>query len=582
MLDFNQKLKILQAEQGRTKDDAIDKLNKYGKVMIVRPTGFGKTRTIVELGKEYANKYKDKKIAYIYPLDIIKVEITTKEEYMRDNIIKNKFEFISYSKLTLDLNTHGDEYWKDYFSNKFSLIILDEVHSAGSEGFQKLYKTIKDMIKPDGLHMLGATATPNRMDDSEDFNVTSGIFDDIQVYEYNVADCIRDGLIPKIVMPVPLYDLKNLAESLKETTKRKCKRDELEFDERSFNVEIGKLLKGSGTEGEYIYNALPDAGYDLKNPSHNYFKFIVFFNDTLDMADKGPEVEKWFDDAFNLYAKNKLGIRRRFDIRSYYILSNTNNEDIVRTISSNPDKRKAFNQTKKVETIKKQDNTVDLLFTINKINMGYHVEGITGIMMLRGTRSEVVYYQQLGRALSVNAKFNPIVYDMVNNVNEKFWSKKNRLRTIEKQFIDAVSSDREVKDYSGIELIKTGCLDSFDAFLERWQDPAYSQNSKIKYLYVERQAPICLIAKDINKSCSYVAKQLIKMDVELVPEDNMYRFLNEDIKSENTSKDIKKDRIRLLRYLYSKKAKDELVKMRGVEVKRFLYDIVKKLQSGGN
>lgn len=541
-LNINERWAKLSEEQEKTVSDAYDKINEFGKVMIIRPTGFGKTYLLVEkFAKQYLRKYPDKKVAYIYPLDIIVSEITgdkiTKNEdgtvtreqskYMKDGVItKENLDFISYNILTKRFNENGQDTWRDYFKDKYSLIILDEVHRAGSESFATVYDTISDLIKPDGLHMIGVTATPDRMDDDDDKPaVIDRVFDGIKTYKYELDDAIRDGLIPELVLQASSYQMDELIDDLRSINRSKYGKS---FDEGSFNIEVGKIRSTIGTEGEYIYSALPQAGYDLKQ--EKYFKFIVFFNSIADMANRGPEVEEWFNKAFNEVAKQKEGLKKEFNLRSYYIASTDPDNEVHNIVNQKKDNRKFFSNTKKVETITEENYNVDLLFTINKINMGYHVENITGIMMLRGTKSEITYYQQLGRALSVRAIHNPIVYDMTNNYKEKFWFKKNKG---ERKGPGLGRGAGENKfDLSGIELKETDFFNAFDTFMERWGG-GHNQSvvSKIEFYYVERHMPIYLLAAVLNESCLQTAKLIMQNNFELCDETNQYKMLEKNARS---------------------------------------------------
>ena len=42
------------------------------------------------------------------------------------------------------------------------------------------------------------------------------------------------------------------------------------------------------------------------------------------------------------------------------------------------------------------------MFAINQYNEGIHAPNIDGVIMGRGTTSDIVYFEQLGRALSVS------------------------------------------------------------------------------------------------------------------------------------------------------------------------------------
>lgn len=57
-----------------------------------------------------------------------------------------------------------------------------------------------------------------------------------------------------------------------------------------------------------------------------------------------------------------------------------------------------------------------LLFSVDMLNEGLHVEDISGVIMLRPTDSRIIYLQQLGRALSSDtSREKTIVFDLVNN-----------------------------------------------------------------------------------------------------------------------------------------------------------------------
>ena len=54
--------------------------------------------------------------------------------------------------------------------------------------------------------------------------------------------------------------------------------------------------------------------------------------------------------------------------------------------------------------------------------MGYHVDNITGIVMWRGTGSDAVYNQQVGRCMSVMTKEVAIIFDFIGNWERKQYS----------------------------------------------------------------------------------------------------------------------------------------------------------------
>ena len=61
-----------------------------------------------------------------------------------------------------------------------------------------------------------------------------------------------------------------------------------------------------------------------------------------------------------------------------------------------------------------------LLFAIDMLNEGIHVDDINGVILLRPTVSPIVYKQQIGRALSAFKENTPIIFDIVNNIENLY------------------------------------------------------------------------------------------------------------------------------------------------------------------
>ena len=56
-----------------------------------------------------------------------------------------------------------------------------------------------------------------------------------------------------------------------------------------------------------------------------------------------------------------------------------------------------------------------LLFCIDMLNEGVHVEEISGVILFRPTISPIIYKQQIGRALTAGENSTPLILDVVNN-----------------------------------------------------------------------------------------------------------------------------------------------------------------------
>ena len=57
-----------------------------------------------------------------------------------------------------------------------------------------------------------------------------------------------------------------------------------------------------------------------------------------------------------------------------------------------------------------------LLYFIDMLNEGIHVDGVDGVILLRPTVSPTIYKQQIGRALASGGKKVPVIFDIVMNI----------------------------------------------------------------------------------------------------------------------------------------------------------------------
>lgn len=378
-------------EQAKTFQDALDNLKKFGKCAIIRPTGFGKTWLLTELIKNYNN------VLYLYPAAVIRDTVVNRYydsmfdneemEYIDEDgqtvdpdtidmfIEANKIEkctLMTYSKLI----RLSDQEIEDM---KYDLILMDEVHRVGAPKTKIAVNKLFAMNK--NAHFVGATATPIR---SDNFDVVSELFCDIMTYTYTLFDAIENGLIKRPPYCYCAYDhetdLKNAA---------------LTAGEDINDPTVKEVLDAKLIEMSKIFN-MPTIIKDVCKKhlnSTNYMKFIVFFSNKSHMDDKLNEVVGWFKEA---YPKHTISTLR--------ISSKTKTEQ---------------NNTDKLETLIPKDKHIDIIACIDMLNMGYHVNNLTGIIMYRGTASSTIFIQQLGRALSVGTQEAAIVFDVVDNLHRK-------------------------------------------------------------------------------------------------------------------------------------------------------------------
>lgn len=126
----------------------------------------------------------------------------------------------------------------------------------------------------------------------------------------------------------------------------------------------------------------------------SYMKFIVFFFNYEAIYEKGEDVKKWFHKA---YPKHRI-------------------ETTIITSESAETRKNLSSLT----NMSRRKNKIDLVFTCDMLNMGYHVSDLTGVVMYRGTKSDIVYIQQLGRVLtSATDATAGIIIDVVDNLHQR-------------------------------------------------------------------------------------------------------------------------------------------------------------------
>ena len=569
-----ERMNILIKESKKTMDDLCAKLDTYGRCITVRPTGFGKTYLLVHLAYKYIEMYPDKKVMYIFPSEIIRTEIKNNQEYDWD-FIKDHFFFVTYQALAKSVGETGTEKSREKYMSVLadcSICLLDEVHRSAADGYKLFYELTKDLYGVDKVRIAGVTATPYRHNEEQSEWIFNELFNGVSTYEYNLWDAIDSGLLLKPIYCMAKFQVMELADEYKREIKNSHLKANGYFNESDFEVNFNKAYHSNGTESEIIYKNLKKAGYNLlsDNPDDSYIKFIVFFSSTQDLVENGEETEKWFFDAIEKEASKDFGVNIEFEKHVDYVISSTADQNNDFIVKEHTDKKKyrscVYNASEVGNNDKYKGHRIDLIFNVNVITMGYHVEHISGIMMRRGTGTDIMYYQQLGRCFSVKATRPSIVFDLALNKNTQMNRDRRRAfaksilsneDTVTSSLIDNIpTSDKKERSFEDAFVVdfENGIDDLFD----KWKDPSYSYVSRVLYLYQDRNMPISLIAQDTGLSCVKVTQYLVDNGVKLKFETPMFEFLNHD----NVLQDTSSNEFKLLRYLYSKKAYSVFIEMK--------------------
>ena len=357
-----------------TFEDLINKLRAHRKCALIRPCSFGKTVMATKLFERYKN------VLFLYPSDCLQSMIKARYQ----NRLHKNIRFMSYNRLArlteIDINNLP----------KYDLIFADEAHCLGAEKTKVSFFYLL-MTQNEDTDFVGSTATPDRMDG---FDFVAEFFEGLTVYPYTLHDAISDGVIKK---PHYYYCTLNPKKELKERFSREFKKYTGKDPSSS---QINKIITRDILSNLNIYsveNTIKEAcNKHLK--STKYMKFICFCQHISSITDGYKMVASWFEKAF---PNHKI---RKTEIHSG--IGSVKSEDL--------------------ERLEESDNTIDLVFSCNMLNEGYHVGNINGIVMLRKTASNRIYTQQIGRCLSSDEDAQAkIIIDVVDNIHHPALFKEN-------------------------------------------------------------------------------------------------------------------------------------------------------------
>ena len=338
---------------------AVAMLSSTGKAAIIHPTGTGKSF----IGFKLCEDNPDKKFLWLSPSEyIFKTQIEALKNasgYEPENI-----DFFTYAKL-MNLSE------VDISEIKPDFIILDEFHRCGAarwqDGIQRLLNAYPDSP------VLGLSATNVRYLDNQR-DMADELFDGFIASEMTLGEAIVRGILnpPKYVLSIYSYqkDLEKYERRVK-LAKNKAVRDAAE---RYLEALRRALEKAEGLDKIF-----------RKHMTDPHGKYIVFCANAEHMRSMMEESSIWFSQ-----------VDKQFHAYSVY--------------SDDPEASQSFADFKADDS-----GHLRLLFCIDALNEGIHVDDVAGVILLRPTVSPIIYKQQIGRALSASSTKNPVIFDIVNN-----------------------------------------------------------------------------------------------------------------------------------------------------------------------
>ena len=342
---------------------AVRMMEQYGKAAIVHLTGTGKSYVAFKLIEDNPEKV----VIWLSPSEyIFKTQLESLKRNDPDFPLAN-VHFYTYAKLMCCTQTQLEE----IAAQKPAYLILDEFHRAGAECWGKSTVALLKLC-PDAK-LLGLTATNIRyLDNNRD--MAEELFDGRVASDMTLGEAVVRGILPAPKYVTTVYQYQ------KALAKYQARVDNLrapgiqDVNQKYLDALRRALEQADGLDRVFAHHITNKSG-----------KYIVFCANKEHMDEMVSHVPEWF-----------AGVNP--DVAVYEAYSDDPNTD------------KAFADFK-TDT----SNRLKLLFCIDMLNEGVHVEGISGVILFRPTISPIIYKQQIGRTLTAGDNTTPLILDVVNN-----------------------------------------------------------------------------------------------------------------------------------------------------------------------
>lgn len=333
------------------------------KCCAIQATGTGKTFLILRLLEIFNDEGK---LAVIFApnREIIK---QTKKRMKKFGL--SNANFYTYQKLAI-MNE------EELSLIKADLIVCDELHRTGAKTWGQKFELLVDS-HPDSK-IFGVTATPLRCADGRD--MAEEYFDGNKACDISLAEALVREIIP--VMPLYVSALYTFEEEYQKMSDKIDKAN----NSNEEKVELQKELLAAKQQLEKA-NGVPEI---IKKYITNYNgKYLVFCKDKKHLYVMKDVVIGWFREA---------GYDGKIFEYPYY----SNSSSVRKNLKNFEDNK---------------EEGLKLLFIIDKLNEGLHLDEVHGCILLRTTVSNIIYYQQIGRAIDAGSNEQRVILDLVSNFN---------------------------------------------------------------------------------------------------------------------------------------------------------------------
>jgi DNA repair protein RadD len=341
----------LRPYQEKSKQAGIDAIKEKKSVVLVEPTGSGKSIIIASIITEL-----DMKAVVLQPSkEILEQNYGKMVDYGYDDIAIYSASLNSKERARITFATIGSIYKKPELFSDIDLIVIDEAHTVNSKG--GMYK---DFIKALGVPVLGLTATPYRMEAGYKFDRVKKRMTDELVVQAKFITRTKSKVFKKIGNVTQIKEL---------------------FDQEFL------------TKPEYI----EDETYDtekipLNSTGRDYDETAL---------KKYNEAEDLIKTTFNKIIKDRgkyTLVFNKFVSEAEQLKDMLNEVGIKSAIVSSETKK-----AEREQIIKDfRDGKIEVVTNVGVLTTGFDFPELDTVILARPTRSLSLYYQMVGRVIRIH------------------------------------------------------------------------------------------------------------------------------------------------------------------------------------
>lgn len=334
-----------------------------GRAAVIHPTGTGKSYIAFALAAVHP---KEKFLwiapsAYIYALQTDKLE-------KKQSICLANIEFHTYAWIMHNEARFG-ELKPDY-------IVLDEFHRAGAAEWGRALLALTAMYPK--AKLFGMSATSVRYLDSQR-DMADELFQGAVASEMSLCEAMAGHILPEPKYVISVYSCEERLRGY-ESQAARLRNQKQRADAERLIEKLRRALQQADGLDKIFKKHLPakDA------------KLIVFCANAEHMQEIMGKAREWFGDM-------------------------DKEPHIYRVDTYNPDSEKDFRRF-----VEDDSGHLKLLYCIDMLNEGIHVDDVDAVVLCRPTVSPIVYRQQIGRAIAAGSTKRPVIFDMVNNFDNLY------------------------------------------------------------------------------------------------------------------------------------------------------------------